>query len=92
MVLQSSSEIFDISSYYGQLIVESFLQQSLIPCGAYSVTQGSISSISPHRTDRAFSECPRLGERGESSRTQRNCLNNTAGPPDLSGVSYYRYH
>jgi len=80
-------------------------KQSLIPCGAYSVTQGSISSISPHRTERSFNDCHRMGlgldrtnthghhnsagSTGRSSRTN-NCLNDN--PPDLSGISYYRYN
>jgi len=92
-------------------------KQSVIPCGAYSVTQGSISSISPHRTERSYNnDCQRLGigiDRNpmanmttmarlegvgtinlggvnvRNSRTN-NCLPDP--PPDLSGISYYRYN
>ena len=78
--------------------------QSVIPCGAYSVTQGSISSISPHshRTqERSFNDCPRFsglsidrsmaGSRLSSGLTNTR-LRTSDPPPDLSGVSYYRYN
>ena len=84
----------------------------MIPCGAYSVTQGSISSISPHRTERSFNDCQRLGigmDRSTMGRLEgvgagigvvntglRNSRTNSVlhdgPPPDLSGISYYRYN
>lgn len=57
----------------------------MIPCGAYSVTQGSISSLSPHRGHE------RSSYRGMSTITRAQ--GGIQGPPgDLSGVSYYRYN
>ena len=66
--------------------------QSLIPCGAYSVTQASISSLSPGRG---------LGLGAESaghSWARRPHTGPAPGQPppppdpDLAGVSYYRYN
>ena len=59
----------------------------MIPCGAYSVTQGSISSLSPHRGHE------RSSYRGMSTITRVSGAQGIQGPPgDLSGVSYYRYN
>lgn len=75
-----------------------------ISCGAYSVTHGSISSISPHKHHKAYNDCHRLATTLEdSSRLGRTLedgphlsrakeLRNLPPAPDLSGVSYYRYN
>ena len=59
-------------------------QHSMIPCGAYSVTQGSISSMSPvHRPGQ---------ERQSSYMSTITRHQPGLAPGDLAGVSYYRYN
>ena len=79
-----------------------------ISCGAYSVTQGAVSSISPHNHchNHGQDKVVRDGHQARDSNiarvghlTRNGHLNNMAEdsrqlppPPDLSELSYYRYN
>ena len=71
-----------------------------ISCGAYSVTQGSVSSISAdnHSNNLGHDKVAREGHLLRNIQLPRDGPHNILAkdirqiPPDLSEISYYRYN